>query len=61
MKEFTKEFYRLAIISGQTSEGEYAVSRYVNGLKCAIQDEVVKVHENWISLPYFFEGRGETV
>ena len=40
VKEFIEEFYRLSIRSGQTDEGEEEVTRYVNGLKYSIQDEL---------------------
>ena len=40
VKDFTKEFYRLLIQLGHTNEGEEAVSRYLNGLKYVIQDEL---------------------
>ena len=41
MKEFIEEFYRLAIKSGQTNEGEEAVTRYVNGIEYAIKYELI--------------------
>ena len=41
MKEYTKEFYRVSIRDGQFQDTIEKVSRYVNGLKLEIQDEIV--------------------
>ena len=40
VKEYTKEFYRLNIKTGQREKDEEKVSRYINGLRYEIQDEI---------------------
>jgi hypothetical protein len=40
MKEYTKEFYRLNIRAGQKERDEEKVSRYINGPRYEIQDEI---------------------
>jgi hypothetical protein len=40
VKEYTKEFYRLNIRAGQRERDEEKVSRYINGLRYEIQDEI---------------------
>jgi hypothetical protein len=40
IKEYTKEFYKLKIRDGQRERDEEKVSRYINGLRYDIQDEI---------------------
>ena len=40
MKEYTEEFYRVSIRAGKFQDIAEKVSRYVNGLKLEIQDEI---------------------
>jgi hypothetical protein len=40
MKEYTKEFYRLDIRTGKREKDDENVSRYINGLRYEIQDEI---------------------
>jgi hypothetical protein len=40
MKEYTKEFYKLNIRARQRERDEEKVFRYINGLRCDIQDEI---------------------
>jgi hypothetical protein len=40
VKEYTEEFYKLNIRAGQRERDEEKVSRYINGLRYDIQDEI---------------------
>jgi hypothetical protein len=40
VKEYTEEFYRLNIRTGQREKDDEKVSRYINGLRYEIQDEI---------------------
>ena len=40
MKEYTEEFYRLNIRSGQREKDDEKVVKYINGLRYEIQDEI---------------------
>jgi hypothetical protein len=40
VKEYTKEFYRLNIRAGQKENEDKKTSRYINGLKYEIQEEI---------------------
>ena len=40
IKEYTEEFYRLNIRTGQRERDEETFSRYLNGLRYEIQDEL---------------------
>ena len=40
VKEYTEEFYRMNIRTGQRERDEEKVARYINGLKYEIQDEI---------------------
>jgi uncharacterized protein YjbK len=40
MKEYTKEFYKLNIREGHQESDDEKVSRYMNGLRYDIQDEM---------------------
>jgi hypothetical protein len=40
VKEYTKEFYRLNMRDGQRERDEEKVSRYINGLRYDIQDDI---------------------
>jgi hypothetical protein len=40
MKEYTKEFYKLNIRGGHRENDEEKVSKYINGLRYEIQDEI---------------------
>ena len=40
VKEYTEEFYRLNIITGQWERDEEKVAIYINGLRYEIQDEL---------------------
>jgi hypothetical protein len=43
MTEYTEEFYRLNIRAGQRERDEKKNSRYINGLRYEIQDEIRKM------------------
>jgi hypothetical protein len=43
VKEYTKEFYRLDIRTGKREKDDENVSRYINGLRYEIQDEISMV------------------
>jgi uncharacterized protein YjbK len=40
VKEYTEEFYRLNIRTGQREKDDEKVYRYINGLRYEIQDEI---------------------
>jgi hypothetical protein len=40
VKEYTEEFYRLNIRAGHRESNDEKVSRYMNGLRYEIQDEM---------------------
>jgi hypothetical protein len=40
VKEYTEEFYKMNIRTGQREKDEEKVSRYINGLRYEIQDEI---------------------
>jgi hypothetical protein len=40
VKEYTEEFYKLNIRTGQREKYEEKFSRYINGLRYEIQDEI---------------------
>jgi hypothetical protein len=40
VKEYTEEFYRLNIRTGQREKDDEKISRYINGLRYEIQDEI---------------------
>jgi hypothetical protein len=40
VKEYTEEFYRLNIETGQKEKDDEKVVRYINGLRYDIQDEI---------------------
>jgi hypothetical protein len=40
VKEYTEEFYKLNIRTGQREKDEENFSRYINGLRYEIQDEI---------------------
>jgi hypothetical protein len=41
VKEYTEEFYRLNIRTGQRDKDDEKVVRYINGLRYEIQDEII--------------------
>jgi hypothetical protein len=43
VKEYTEEFYRLNIRAGHQERDDEKVSRYMNGLRYGIQDEMSMV------------------
>jgi hypothetical protein len=40
VKEYTKEFYKMNIRTGQREKDEEEIGRYINGLRYEIQDEI---------------------
>jgi hypothetical protein len=40
MKEYTKEFYRMNIRAGQKENDDEKIAKYINGLRCEIQDKI---------------------
>jgi hypothetical protein len=52
VKEYTEEFYRLNIRIGQRERDEEKVSRYVNGLRYEIQDELSMMSVNTVEGAY---------
>ena len=43
VKEYTEEFYRLDIRSRHVDDDVEKISRYINGLRSRIQDEIIFV------------------
>jgi hypothetical protein len=54
VKEYTEEFYRLNIRTGQTERDEETVARYINGLRYEIQDELSMMLVNTVEDAYQF-------
>jgi hypothetical protein len=54
VKEYTEEFYRLNIITGQRERDEEKVSRYINGLSYEIQDELIMMLVKIVDNAYHF-------
>jgi hypothetical protein len=55
VKEYTEEFYRLNIRTGQRERDEEKVSRYINGLRYKIQDEINMMSVRTVEDSYQFE------
>ena len=54
VKEYTEEFYRLNIRIGQRERDEEKVSRYINGLRYEIQDELSMMSVRTVEDAYQF-------
>jgi hypothetical protein len=54
VKEYTEEFYKLNIIVGQRERDEEKFSRYMNGLRCEIQDELSMISVRKVDDSYQF-------
>ena len=59
VKEYTKEFYRLNIITGEWERDEEKVTRYINGLRYEIQDELSMVSVRTVEDAYQFSLKEE--
>jgi hypothetical protein len=60
VKEYTEEFYKINITAGQRERDEEKVSRYINGLRYEIQDELSMMSVRTVEDAYqFTEGRRE--
>jgi hypothetical protein len=59
VKEYTEEFYRLNIITGQRERDEERVPRYINGLRYEIQDELSMMLVRTVEDTYQFAMKAE--
>jgi uncharacterized protein YjbK len=61
VKEYTEEFYKLNIRAGQREKDDEKVSRYINGLRYEIQDEINMMTVRTVEDAYqiVLEGRRE--
>jgi hypothetical protein len=59
VKEYTEEFYKLNIRTGQREKDEEKVSRYINGLRYEIQDEINMMSVRTVEDAYQFALKAE--
>jgi hypothetical protein len=59
VKEYTEEFYRLNIRTGQWERDEEKVARYINGLRYEIQDELSMMSVRTVEDAYQFALKAE--
>jgi hypothetical protein len=59
VKEYTEEFYRLNIRTGQRERDEERVARYINGLRYEIQDELSMMSVRTVEDAYQFALKAE--
>ena len=59
VKEYTEEFYRLNIRTGQRERDKEKVSRYINGLRYEIQDELSMISIRIVEDAYQFALKAE--
>jgi hypothetical protein len=59
VKEYTEEFYKLNIRTGQREKDEEKVSRYINGLRYEIQDEINMMSIRTVEDAYQFALKAE--
>jgi hypothetical protein len=59
VKEYTEEFYRMNIKTRQRERDEEKVSRYINGLRYEIQDELSMMSVMTVEDPYQFALKAE--
>jgi hypothetical protein len=59
VKEYTEEFYRLNIRTGQRERDEEKVARYINGLRYEIQDELNMMSVRTVEDAYQFALKAE--
>jgi hypothetical protein len=59
VKEYTEEFYRVNIITGQRERDEEKVTRYINGLRYEIQDEFIMISFRTMEDAYQFVLKAE--
>jgi hypothetical protein len=59
LKEYTKEFYRLNIRTGQREKDDEIFSRYINGLRYEIQDEISMMTVKTMKHDYYIALRAE--
>jgi hypothetical protein len=52
VKEYTKEFYKLNIKTGQREKDEEKVVKYMNGMRYEIQDEISVMSVRIVEDPY---------
>ena len=61
MKEYTKEFYRLEIISGLIDDEVEKFVRQLNGLRSRIQDEIIFVKLESVEEAYQYALKDEEI
>ena len=59
VKEYTEDFYRLNIRTGQRERGEERVARYINGFRYEIQDELSMMSVRTVEDAYQFSLKAE--
>jgi hypothetical protein len=59
VKEYTEEFYKLNIKTGQREKDEEKVFRYINGLRYEIQDEISMMSVRTVQYAYHFALKAE--
>ena len=59
VKEYTKEFYRINIRTGQRERDDEKVVRYINGLRCEVQDELRMMSVKTVEDAYQFALKAE--
>jgi hypothetical protein len=59
VKEYIEEFYRLNIITGQRERDEEKVTKYVNGLRYEVQDELSMMSMRTMEDAYQFALKAE--
>jgi hypothetical protein len=59
VKEYTGEFYRLNIKTGQRERDEENIARYINGLRYEIQDELNMMSVKTVDDAYQFTLKAE--
>ena len=61
MKEYTKEFYRLDIRSGHVDDDVEKITRYINGLRYGVQDEISFVKLESVEEAYQYALKAEEI
>ena len=61
VKDYTKEFYRLDIRSGHVDDDVEKITRYINGLRSRIQDEISFVKLESVEEAYQYAFKAEEI